>query len=79
MADIRKFFNIWLLSKNTGIKYMALRDFMNGNWRAITAEEIQIAIDAINSTSKSMCIELEDMKDKRMRHDKEVGGLLEAD
>ena len=79
MVDIKKYFNIWRLAQKQRLTYTKARDFVNGNFMALTVEEAQLLIDAVNDSSNALCIELEDLKDKRRRYGKEMGGFLEAD
>ena len=79
MLDVKRYYNIWRLAQKQGLSYTKARDFVNGNYRALTVEEAQLLIDAVNDSSKALCIELEDLKDKRRRYGKEMGGFLEAD
>ena len=69
MVDIKKYFNIWRLAQKQRLTYTKARDFVNGNFMALTVEEAQLLIDAVNDSSRALCVELEDLKDKRRRYD----------
>ena len=69
MADVKKYHNIWRLAQKQGLPYTKSRDFVNGNYRALTVEEAQLLIDAVNDSSRALCVELEDLKDKRRMSD----------
>ena len=45
MVDVKKYFNIWRLAQKQGLPYTKARDFVNGNYRALTVEEAQLLID----------------------------------
>ena len=73
MADVKKYHNIWRLAQKQGLPYTKARDFVNGNFMALTAEEAQLLIDAVNESKSALCEELEWLKDKRRRYDNSEG------
>ena len=73
MIEAKKYHNIWRLAQKQGLPYTNTRDFVNGNFRALTVDEATLLIDAINESSKVLCVELEELKDKRRRHDNSKG------